>query len=180
LIAGGCSPSATPSHTIFHDVVSMLTKSTLHIAGSTISVPSFLHTRFRRAGAEAGHGRKNLIQQGHADTRLDAGLWWQTRTGLDGFFVTNGISTFGPKDAKPVTGELIDPRLADVEALARRMDYGFVLPGGFRFGLSGVIGLIPGIGDIGDIMDALISLYIPLGRLWPPSPAVQMSADVRC
>ncbi len=72
-------------------------------------------------------------------------------------FVTNGISTFGPEAAKPVTGELIDPRLADVEALARWMDYAFVLPGGFRFGLAGFIGLIPGIGDV---MDALISLYI--------------------
>jgi Domain of unknown function (DUF4112) len=71
--------------------------------------------------------------------------------------VTNGISTFRPGDTKPVTGELIDPRLADVEALARWMDYAFVLPGGFRFGLAGFIGLIPGIGDV---MDALISLYI--------------------
>jgi hypothetical protein len=64
---------------------------------------------------------------------------------------------FGPNDAKPVTGELIDPRLADVEAIARWMDYAFVLPGGFRFGFAGFIGLIPGIGDV---MDALISLYI--------------------
>jgi Domain of unknown function (DUF4112) len=72
-------------------------------------------------------------------------------------FVTNAILTLGRADAKPVTGELIDPRLADVEAIARWMDYAFVLPGGFRFGLAGVIGLIPGIGDV---MDALISLYI--------------------
>jgi hypothetical protein len=71
--------------------------------------------------------------------------------------VTNGISTLRPDDAKPITGELIDPRLADVEALARWMDYAFVLPGGFRFGLAGFIGLIP---DVGDVMDALISVYI--------------------
>lgn len=37
------------------------------------------------------------------------------------------------------------------------MDYAFVLPGGFRYGLAGLIGLIPGIGDI---FDALLSLYI--------------------
>jgi hypothetical protein len=71
--------------------------------------------------------------------------------------VTNSISTLRPDDAKPITGELIDPRLADVEALARWMDYAFVLPGGFRVGLAGFIGLIPGVGDV---MDALISLYI--------------------
>ena len=71
--------------------------------------------------------------------------------------MTKTVSTFGLDDTKPVTGELIDPRLADVEAIARWMDYAFVLPGGFRFGLAGFIGLIPGIGDV---MDALISLYI--------------------
>ena len=53
--------------------------------------------------------------------------------------------------------EVVDPRIADVEALARWFDYAFVLPGGFRFGLAGIIGLIPGIGDV---FDALVSLYI--------------------
>ena len=38
-----------------------------------------------------------------------------------------------------------------------RLDYAFVLPGGFRYGLGGFIGLLPGIGDI---FDALFSLYI--------------------
>lgn len=56
-----------------------------------------------------------------------------------------------------LTAELIDPRIADVEALARWLDYAFALPGGFRFGVAGIIGLIPGIGDI---FDALVSLYI--------------------
>jgi hypothetical protein len=71
--------------------------------------------------------------------------------------VTNAVSTFRVDDARPVSGELINQRIADVEALARWMDYAFVLPGGFRFGLAGIIGFLPGIGDI---MDALISLYI--------------------
>lgn len=53
--------------------------------------------------------------------------------------------------------EVINPRIADVEALARWMDYAFVLPGGFRYGLTGFIGLIPGLGDL---VDAIISLYI--------------------
>jgi hypothetical protein len=60
-------------------------------------------------------------------------------------------------DYRVVHGELIDPRIADVEAVARWLDYVFVLPGGFRFGLAGIIGLIPGIGDA---IDALVSLYI--------------------
>lgn len=56
-----------------------------------------------------------------------------------------------------LTPEVIDSRIADVEGLARWMDYAFVLPSGFRFGLAGIIGLIPGIGDL---IDALISAYI--------------------
>jgi hypothetical protein len=56
-----------------------------------------------------------------------------------------------------LTPEIVDPRLADVEAIARWFDYAFELPGGFRFGIAGFIGLIPGIGDL---IDALVSLYI--------------------
>ncbi len=41
--------------------------------------------------------------------------------------------------------------------MARWLDYAFALPGGFRFGLAGIIGLIPGIGDV---VDALLSVYI--------------------
>jgi hypothetical protein len=59
-----------------------------------------------------------------------------------------------------LTPEVVDPRIADVEALARWLDYSFALPGGFQFGFAGIIGLIPGIGDL---FDALISFYI-VGR----------------
>jgi uncharacterized protein DUF4112 len=59
-----------------------------------------------------------------------------------------------------LTPEVIDPRIADVEALARWFDYAFELPGGFRFGFAGIIGLVPGIGDL---IDALVSIYI-VGR----------------
>ena len=59
--------------------------------------------------------------------------------------------------ADALTPDIVDPRIADVEAVARWLDYAFEIPGGFRFGLAGIIGLIPGIGDI---LDALVSLYI--------------------
>lgn len=59
--------------------------------------------------------------------------------------------------ADALNPEVIDPRIADVEAVARWLDYAFELPGGFRFGLAGIVGLIPGIGDI---LDALVSFYI--------------------
>jgi hypothetical protein len=62
-----------------------------------------------------------------------------------------------PYKSGAVTPEVVDPRIADVEAVARWLDYNFALPGGFRYGLGGIIGLIPGIGDL---IDALFSLYI--------------------
>ena len=68
-----------------------------------------------------------------------------------------------------LTPEIVDPRLADVEALARWMDYAFTLPGGFRFGMAGIIGLIPGIGDI---FDALLSLYIVVRAVQLKTPPV--------
>jgi hypothetical protein len=67
------------------------------------------------------------------------------------------VTPYGPPDPPPVSGEIIDQRIADVEALARWMDYAFALPGGSRFGLAGFIGLIPGLGDL---IDAAVSLYI--------------------
>jgi hypothetical protein len=71
--------------------------------------------------------------------------------------VSYPLTPYGHPDPPPVSGEVIDQRIADVEALARWMDYAFALPGGFRFGLAGFIGLIPGLGDL---LDAIVSLYI--------------------
>ena len=71
-----------------------------------------------------------------------------------------------------LTPEIVDPRLADVEALARWLDYAFALPGGFRFGVAGVIGLIPGIGDV---LDALLSLYIVLRAIQLGAPRVTLA-----
>lgn len=75
-----------------------------------------------------------------------------------------------PRDA--LTPEIVDPRLADVEALARWFDYAFALPGGFRFGFAGIVGLIPGIGDA---LDALISLYIVIRAIQLGVPRVTVA-----
>jgi hypothetical protein len=72
--------------------------------------------------------------------------------------VLNDTPSAAPRYRKDaLTPEVVDPRIADVEALARWLDYAFALPGGFQFGFAGIIGLIPGIGDV---FDALVSLYI--------------------
>ena len=77
--------------------------------------------------------------------------------------------------SEPLIPEVIDPRLEDVEALARWMDYAFVLPGGFRYGLGGIIGLIPGIGDL---VDALLSLYIVMRAVQLGVPRVTLARMV--
>lgn len=74
--------------------------------------------------------------------------------------------------ADALTPEVVDPRIADVEALARWLDYAFTLPGGFRFGLAGIIGLIPGIGDV---FDALLSLYIVVRAIQLGIPRVAIA-----
>jgi hypothetical protein len=77
--------------------------------------------------------------------------------------VPKAITSYVPSyRADALTPEIVDPRIADVEALARWFDYAFALPGGFRFGIAGIIGLIPGIGDI---VDALVSVYIVVRAL---------------
>ena len=43
----------------------------------------------------------------------------------------------------------VPPELRGIDALARLMDSKFVIPGtNFRFGLDGLLGLIPGVGDL--------------------------------
>jgi hypothetical protein len=71
--------------------------------------------------------------------------------------------------------EVVDPRIADVETLARWLDYAFVLPGGFRFGFAPFLDLIPGIGDV---IDAALSLYIVLRAIQLGIPRVALARMV--
>ena len=57
--------------------------------------------------------------------------------------------------------EVVDPGIADVEAMARWLDYAWKLPGGFRFGYAGIIGLIPGIGTFWMRCCRCTSLFAP-------------------
>lgn len=59
--------------------------------------------------------------------------------------------------------------LRQLRALARLLDSSIPLPGGFRIGLDGLIGLIPGVGDaIGASLSGYIILRAAqLGASWP-------------
>jgi uncharacterized membrane protein len=57
-----------------------------------------------------------------------------------------------------MNGDAEDQALQRLEALAKLMDNAFVVPGtNVRFGLDGVIGLVPGVGDV---ISGLVSSYL--------------------
>ena len=57
-----------------------------------------------------------------------------------------------------MNGDAEDQALRRLEALAKLMDNAFVVPGtNVRFGLDGVIGLVPGVGDV---ISGLVSSYL--------------------
>jgi hypothetical protein len=86
---------------------------------------------------------------------------------------TSASSDVGPSVLS--SPEIVDPRIADVEALARWLDYAFVLPGGFRFGFAPFLDLVPGIGDI---VDALLSLFIVFRAIQLGVPRVALARMV--
>jgi hypothetical protein len=85
-------------------------------------------------------------------------------------------SNFAFDATRPLTRE---QRIARIDALATLMDTAFLVPGTqVRFGLDGLIGLVPGIGDA---ITTVISLYIvnearALGA--PPWLIARMIANV--
>jgi hypothetical protein len=63
-----------------------------------------------------------------------------------------------------------DPTLQALEIL---LDEAFQVPGtGFRFGLTGIIGLVPGLGDV---LAGLLSLIIPLAAWIRAAPYVTLA-----
>lgn len=60
-------------------------------------------------------------------------------------------------DTAPRTGATRDHGLGPLERYAWVLDSSIRLPGGYRIGLDGLIGLVPGVGDA---LGALLSSYI--------------------
>ncbi|MCC7244143.1 MAG: DUF4112 domain-containing protein [Saprospiraceae bacterium] len=58
-----------------------------------------------------------------------------------------------------------DKDLARLEAMSKLMDNQFVIPGtNYRFGLDGIIGLIPYVGDIAGLMISTVLLRIMMNK----------------
>jgi hypothetical protein len=76
---------------------------------------------------------------------------------------------FGTSAANPFGNLTREQRLARLEALAKLLDVAFILPGtNIRYGIDGLIGLIP---VVGDIITTAISLWLvrearALGAPW--------------
>ncbi len=76
---------------------------------------------------------------------------------------------FGNANANPFGNLTREQRLARLDALARLLDVAFILPGtSIRYGIDGLIGLIP---VVGDIITTAISLWLvrearALGAPW--------------
>ncbi len=76
---------------------------------------------------------------------------------------------FGNATANPFGNLTREQRLARLDALAKLLDVAFIVPGtNFRYGIDGLIGLIP---VVGDIITTAISLWLvrearALGAPW--------------
>lgn len=76
---------------------------------------------------------------------------------------------FGQAGANPFAALTREQRIARLEAFARLLDVAFVLPGtNIRYGIDGLIGLIP---VVGDVVTTAISLWVvrearALGAPW--------------
>jgi Domain of unknown function (DUF4112) len=76
---------------------------------------------------------------------------------------------FGSSSANPFGNLTREQRLARLDALSRLLDMAFILPGtNIRYGIDGLIGLIP---VVGDIITTAISLWVvrearALGAPW--------------
>ena len=76
---------------------------------------------------------------------------------------------FGHSSANPFGNLTREQRLARLDALAKLLDVAFILPGtNIRYGIDGLIGLIP---VVGDIITTAISLWLvrearALGAPW--------------
>ncbi|MEO8320013.1 MAG: DUF4112 domain-containing protein [Bradyrhizobium sp.] len=108
---------------------------------------------------ERAQGRGPVIDQDGREIPA-AGL----RSQFDGFRFD-----FGQAGANPFANLTREQRLARLDAIAKLLDVAFILPGtNIRYGIDGLIGLIP---VVGDIITTAISLWLvrearALGAPW--------------
>jgi len=127
------------------------------MSNEDIFVPN--RSRTERPSSGRAQGRGPVIDQEGREIP-DASLRGQ----FEGFRIDFGNST-----ANPFGNLTREQRMARLEALSKLLDVAFILPGtNIRYGIDGLIGLIP---VVGDIITTAISLWLvrearALGAPW--------------
>src|SRR4051812_37104100 len=105
-------------------------------------------TRSGRPSSGRAPGRGPVIDQEGREIP-DASLRWQFE---------NFRFDFGHSGASPFGNLTREQRLARLDAIAKLLDVAFILPGTqIRYGIDGIIGLVP---VIGDIISTALSLWL--------------------
>jgi Domain of unknown function (DUF4112) len=116
-------------------------------------------TYARATARSRGPSRGPIIDQDGREIRPEA-----HHPGVGGFNFD-----FGSSSANPFGNLTREQRLARLDSLAKLLDIAFILPGtNVRYGIDGIIGLIP---VVGDIITTAISLWVvrearALGAPW--------------
>ena len=102
-----------------------------------------------RADFRGQHARGPVIdQEGRGIPAESPGAGFQN-FGSGGFGSGGFRFDFGHSSANPFANLTREQRLARLDAVAKLLDIAFILPGtNVRYGIDGIIGLIPVVGDI--------------------------------
>jgi hypothetical protein len=82
----------------------------------------------------------------------------------------------GKYNGEHFSGEYVER--SNVTKMAKWLDSAIPLPGGFRIGLDGIIGLIPGVGDAVTAVFSLLILQEAYRRRVPKMILVRMSINI--
>lgn len=115
--------------------------------------------RARRSGGEAGRGSSRRSFQGPIIDQEGREIPKETLSGQAHGFHFDFVGGMG----NPFGNLTREQRLARLDAVAKLLDVAFILPGtNIRYGIDGIIGLIPVVGDI--IATALSLWLVREGR----------------
>ena len=123
--------------------------------------------RIERIGAKHRAGG-NFVVFAERSPSLDINVRLEHRAGAD-FDVALDHAEFANASANPFGNLTREQRLARLDAVAKLLDIAFILPGtNIRYGIDGIIGLIP---VVGDLIATALSLWLvrearALGAPW--------------
>ncbi|UFZ08587.1 DUF4112 domain-containing protein [Bradyrhizobium ontarionense] len=125
--------------------------------------------RASQADFNANEARGPVIDQDGREIPQQGPFQGSFRGSFNGAFHGSGGIRFDFQTANPFGNLTREQRIARLEAVAKLLDVAFVLPGtNIRYGIDGIIGLIP---VVGDLIATALSLWLvrearALGAPW--------------